>query len=205
MSPGIGQGGSRGGSPNLREAWWVMGLDDRILLILDLDETLVYATEEPLGHIHDFVVGPYFVYRRPYLTEFLTSCSAGFQLAVWSAGSDAYVKPIVDQIMPAGIEPVFVWSQGRCVRRYDPERLEVYPLKDLKKVKRLGYRLERVLIADDTPRKVQHHYGNAIYVPPFLGDPEDNILPRLSRYLVSLRDETDVRRLEKRGWSRSSF
>lgn len=189
--------------PITDEVWRVRNLDDRILLILDLDETLVYAIEEPLGRTHDFVVGPYFIYRRPYLTEFLTSCSACFDLAVWSAGSDAYVKPTVDRIMPPGVEPVFAWSQGRCVRRYDPERLEEYPVKDLKKVKRLGYRLERVLIADDTPRKVHRHYGNAIYVPPFFGDPEDGILPRLSRYLLSLQDETDVRRLEKRGWSRS--
>ena len=35
-------------------------------------------------------------------------------------------------------------------------------MTDLKKVKRLGYRLERVLIADDTPRKVHRHYGNAL-------------------------------------------
>ena len=28
-----------------------------ILLILDLDETLIHATEEPLGHEHDFLVG----------------------------------------------------------------------------------------------------------------------------------------------------
>jgi NLI interacting factor-like phosphatase len=46
-----------------------------ILLILDLDETLIYATEEPLQRVPDFIIGPYAVYRRPYLTEFLTSCS----------------------------------------------------------------------------------------------------------------------------------
>jgi hypothetical protein len=32
-----------------------MGPDGPILLILDLDEALVYATEEPLGQAHDFV------------------------------------------------------------------------------------------------------------------------------------------------------
>jgi hypothetical protein len=35
-----------------------MGPDRPILLILDLDETLVHATEEPLGREHDFIVGP---------------------------------------------------------------------------------------------------------------------------------------------------
>ena len=74
-------------------------------------------------------------------------------------------------------------------------------MKDLKKVKRLGYRLERDLIADDTPRKVQRQYGNAVYVPPFFGDPDDESAAPAGRFLVSLRDVPNVRTLEKRGWS----
>jgi TFIIF-interacting CTD phosphatase-like protein len=172
-----------------------------ILLILDLDETLIYATEEPLRRTHDFDIGPYTVYLRPYLTEFLTSCAACFRLAVWSTATDEYVRPVVERIMPTGVEPAFVWGRSRWVRRYDAEQFEEYHVKDLKKVKRLGYRLERVLIADDTPRKVDRHYGNAVYVPPFLGNVEDEILPRLARFLISLRDEPNVRTVEKRGWS----
>ena len=178
-----------------------MGPGSPTLLILDLDETLVHATEEPLGRAHDFVVGPYFVYRRPHLAEFLYSCSACFRLAVWSTATDEYVRPVVERIMPPGIEPEFAWGRSRCVRGYDHEAFEEEFIKDLKKVKRAGYRLERVLIADDTPRKVRRHYGNAVYVPPFLGDPEDGTLPRLAGYLMSLRDVANVRTLEKRGWS----
>ena len=150
----------------------------------------------------DFVVGPYTVYRRPYLAEFLTSCSACFRLAVWSTATDEYVRAVVERIMPPGVEPAFVWGRSRCVRRYDGEQFEEYHVKDLKKVKRMGYRLERVLIADDTPRKVHRHFGNAVYVPPFLGDPEDEVLPRLAEFLISLRDVPNVRTVEKRGWSR---
>ena len=72
--------------------------DDPILLILDLDETLIYATEEPLQRDSDFLIGPYAVYQRPYLSEFLTSCSACFRLAVWSTATDDYVRPVVEQI-----------------------------------------------------------------------------------------------------------
>src|SRR4051812_11594522 len=147
--------------------------DAPILLILGLDETLVYSTEEPLGRDHDFTVGPYAVYRRPHLAGFLASCSACFRLAVWSTASDDYVRAVVGRIMPPGVEPVFAWGRGRCVRSYDHEAFEEEFLKDLKKVKRLGYDLRRVLIADDTPRKVRRRYGNAVYVPPFFGDPED--------------------------------
>ena len=43
-------------------------------------------------------------------------------------------------------------------------------------------------------------YGNAIYVAPFVGDPADDELLQLARYVVTLRDLPDVRRVEKRGW-----
>ena len=201
MSPGHGQGDPHRGSPDRREVRGIMEPGGPILLILDLDETLIYATEEPLGREHDFVVGPYAVCRRPHLAEFLASCSDCFRLAVWSTASDDYVRAVAGRIMPPGVEPAFAWGRSRCVRRFDPESFEEYHVKDLKKVKRLGYRLERDLIADDTPRKVHRHYGNALYVPPFFGDPRDEVLPRLARFLISLRDEPNVRTLKKRGWS----
>lgn len=81
-----------------------MDPESQILLILDLDETLIFANEEPLGRSHDFVVGPYSVYRRPYLAQFLDSCSACFRLAVWSSASDDYVRAVVGRILPPGIE-----------------------------------------------------------------------------------------------------
>ena len=44
------------------------------------------------------------------------------------------------------------------------------------------------------------NYGNAVYVQPFEGEEEDEELPRLLQYLQSLADETDFRKVEKRGW-----
>jgi carboxy-terminal domain RNA polymerase II polypeptide A small phosphatase len=106
----------------------------------------------------------------------------------------------VKAIFPAEIFPAFVWDRERCVQRYDPERLETYFAKDLKKVKRMGFSLDRVLIVEDTPQKVERNYGNAIYVCPFYGDPNDSELPKLGRYLRSLATVPNVRCIEKRGW-----
>lgn len=171
-----------------------------MLLILDLDETLVHATVDPLGHEHQFTVGPYAVYRRPHLAEFLAACSTCYRLAIWSSASDDYVRDVVRRIIPPDVELAFTWGRSRCVRRLDPDSYEVDYLKDLKKVKRLGHDLRRVLIIDDTPAKVRRHFGNAVYVPPFTGNLDDRTLPRLKIYLESLRDEPDVRLLEKRCW-----
>ena len=103
---------------------------------LDLDETLVRAAEQPLAQPHDFLVGPYSVYRRPHLGVFLTACAARFRLAVWSTAGDGYVREVVGQILPPDVELAFTWGRSRCVRKYNTDWLEDEFLKDLKKVKR---------------------------------------------------------------------
>ncbi|BCA59088.1 hypothetical protein HMP06_1857 [Sphingomonas sp. HMP6] len=60
--------------------------------------------------------------------------------------------------------------------------------------------MERVLIVDDTPEKCVQNFGNAIYPKPFEGSLEDNELRLLTAYLKTLKDEANVRRLEKRRW-----
>jgi RNA polymerase II subunit A small phosphatase-like protein len=176
--------------------------EGKILLVLDLDETLVYAGDVSLSRPADFRAGPYHVYRRPHLEAFLSGCSALFDLAVWSSASPACVAAVVPAILPVGVEPVLAWDCRRCVRRLDPDTKEDYFVKDLRKVCRKGFDLGRVLAVDDTPRKLERNYGNAVYVRPFLGDPDDAELPALGRYLASLHDVPDVRKLEKRGWRR---
>lgn len=88
--------------------------------------------------------------------------------------------------------------------RFDPECHDYVWAKNLSKLKRLGYRLERVLIVDDSPEKLEKHYGNLVRVRPFEGDPQDRELEALGEYLSSLRETNDVRRIEKRFWRRVS-
>lgn len=171
-----------------------------LLLVLDLDETLVHASSTPLGRPCGFRVGPYFVYKRPYVDAFLKRASDVCDVAVWSAGSADYVEPTVSRLFEPLSTPQFVWSRGRCTRLFEPERYEEYFLKDLKKVKRLGFNLERTVIVEDEPRKVARHYGNAVYVSEFTGDVEDSELLRLADFIEWLAQSGNVRRLEKRNW-----
>jgi RNA polymerase II subunit A small phosphatase-like protein len=174
--------------------------DSRILLILDIDETLLHSAERPLERTADVLVGPYHVYLRPNLSEFLTGCARCFRLAVWSSSGADYVSAVTGAAFPTGIALEFVWSRTRCVSRFDAERQETYYVKDLKKVKRLGFDLDRTLIVEDTAQKVERNYGNAIYVRPYVGEADDGELLQLGRYLESISDLPNVRQLEKRGW-----
>jgi carboxy-terminal domain RNA polymerase II polypeptide A small phosphatase len=183
-----------------------MDTQQRILLILDLDETLIFSTGNPFpGRPHDFMVCPYSVYCRPHLDDFLRACSQYYDLAVWSSGGSDYVEGIVGKIMHEGVQPVFVWSRERCTARLDPESGDTRFLKDLRKIKRRGYDLDRVLIVEDTRENVRRHYGNAIYVVSYTGQPDDTELLLLGRYLASLHTMENVRRLEKRGWRQASI
>ena len=175
-----------------------------ILLILDIDETLLYASEKRLEQEPDYRVGPYFVYVRPYLQEFLQCCHETFRLAVWSSSSADYLSAILTAILPNELKLEFVWSRERCVQKFDGELQEIYYVKDLRKVQRIGFDLERILIVDDTPKKVERNFGNAIYVRPYFGDPADSELLGLAKYLKSLATLTNVRSVEKRGWRKIS-
>jgi RNA polymerase II subunit A small phosphatase-like protein len=172
----------------------------RLLVILDLDETLIHSSGRPLDRQHDFVVDCYLVHTRPGLNEFLAGLAAFCDIAIWSSAGADYVDVIVNRIMPAPLLPAFVWSRDRCGRQVDWERQEEYFVKDLKKVKRRGYRMERIVIVEDEPQKVERNYGNALYVTPWYGTSGDDELPKLHAYLESLQTVPDVRCLEKRGW-----
>ena len=48
---------------------------NRPLLRLDLDETLIHGSVHALPVGHDFMCGEYFVYKRPYVDEFIRECA----------------------------------------------------------------------------------------------------------------------------------
>lgn len=175
-------------------------MSDR-LLVLDIDETLLHAAESPLPHrSHDFSFGPYLIHKRPHLDQFIREVYELFQVAYWSSASPDYVTCLVEIINPPELTPQFVWARDRCTIAYHPELQENYFVKDLKKVKRRGYDLQKVLIVDDTPSKSSRNYGNAIYIPPFMGETNDVELLRLAGYLRRLRTASNYRSIEKRYW-----
>lgn len=171
-----------------------------ILLILDLDETLIHATENKLTIPHDFKYADYFVYKRPFLNEFLNLVNQYFKLAIWSSADDTYVNDIVETICPKHINFEFVWTRSRCTIRRNYNLDRYVPEKRLKKIKKLGFTLEKALIVDDSPEKTRDNFGNTIYINPFEGNQQDNELEKLNSFLLTIKDSINVRTLEKRGW-----
>jgi RNA polymerase II subunit A small phosphatase-like protein len=172
---------------------------EKPLLILDLDETLIFATPRKLEAEPDFGCFQYLVYRRPGLAGFIEECARHYRLGVWTSSTPGYAECIVSEIF-GEIPLEFLWTRGRCTRRFDFESREPYWVKNLKKVKRAGYDLDRVLMVEDTPRNLERNYGNLVLVDEFTGDPSDRELIELGGYLRRLSREDDLRKIEKRGW-----
>src|SRR5687768_9055484 len=87
------------------------------LLILDLDETLVYGTEEKPDIKEDFTFDKYWVYKRPHLERFLTSIVQHFKIGIWSSAGDEYVIEVVKKIRPDDVQFEIVWARSRCTQR----------------------------------------------------------------------------------------
>lgn len=175
------------------------------LLILDLDETLIYATESPLKKKHDFTVGNYFVYKRPYLDIFLATCFNWFEVAIWTSSSPDYAKEITNNLLLNSQELKFIWASDRCTTCYDFETVTYYWSKNLKKVKRQGYQLEKIICVDDSPEKHQKNYGNLVKVKPFFGSDDDNELNYLLRYLDIIKQCDNVRKIDIKNWKQKAI
>ncbi|MBK6734109.1 MAG: HAD family hydrolase [bacterium] len=173
---------------------------DRKLLILDLDETLIFGTIPPLETPADCRVGGYHGYERPFVREFIASCAAAFRLAVWTSATEAYAAGVVDHLFGARAELDFVWARERCTLQFDHHDFAYRHTKNIKKVKKLGYDLERIIVVDNTAAKWTRSYGNLVLASDYEGDPEDNELQLMGVYLQSLKSVSNVLSIEKRGW-----
>ena len=171
----------------------------RKLLVLDLDETLIHTTERPLDRAPDFEYETYFVYRRPYLEDFLQYAFSTFEVGVWTSAGLNYAQHVVRNIMePSDLR--FLWASRRCTIRRDFTTGQFGSVKRLTKLKSLGYRLENVIAIDDSPEKHTDNYGNLVHVAEFNGSSDDAELLHLKKYLSILSLEPNIRSVEKRGW-----
>ena len=58
------------------------------LLVLDLDETLIYSSETALDYQEDFSFKKYYVYKRPGLETFLNIINQYFEFCLFAGSCD---------------------------------------------------------------------------------------------------------------------
>ena len=178
------------------------------LLILDLDETLVYSIRQYSykDQGYDFLIeNYYYVKKRPYVDNFLKNISEHFDLAVWTASTTDYATEIVNQLFVKNdLKLELFHSREKCTKKEYPRSLydsfpKSYYIKDLKKIKK-QFNLDKVLIVDDLPIGLQRNYGNLIQIDAYKGDEFDAELEHLEDYLFLIKNNENLRTIEKRNW-----
>ena len=185
------------------------------LIILDLDETLIHSEsmrdELAVSYNYDYDFkfpnfGKTFYYtkKRPYLEQFLDYAFENFDVAIWTAAGEDYAKEIIRNIGILESSLNFFYTKDKCTIKLSLDYSDYYGVKNLNKLKKSGYDLDRVLIVDDIRETAVNNYGNLILIKPFTDNTDDTELLRLISYLQTIKDEPNYRRIEKRGWSNSS-
>jgi len=181
-------------------------MSQKKLLILDLDETLIHGAKEKLNYEPACVAPWCFLYKRPFVEEFLTFCKEHFKVAIWTTASPEHAEMALGQICEPDYPFEFIWTSNRCTQARDRIGMDDYGsgyhwVKDLKKVKRLGFNLEQTIMVDDTPSMLERQYGNLVPIKRFKGDQNDSELLKLMGYLLKLSGEQNIRAVNKMSWN----
>jgi carboxy-terminal domain RNA polymerase II polypeptide A small phosphatase len=183
------------------------------LLILDLDECLIHSVHktqvsemsfEFYKNSFDILGGIYRTMKRPHLEEFLNYTFNNFNIAVWTAAGADYTSDVLKNIGINEADLAFFYSEKNCTPKYDYEddrgMSSVIYYKNISKLKKRGFDMEKVLIIDDKPEYIDS-YGNVIKISPFYGDDSDTELLSMIKYLDLIKNEENYREIDKRNWN----
>lgn len=168
-------------------------------LVLDLDETLIHSVFKPIegsdmiikipDEVTDHEGNKYslmndiYVFKRPGVDMFLKRLARYYELVIFTASIDKYANPVIDALDKSNL------CQYRLYREHCTYMYNVF-IKDLKK---LGRRMEDILILDNSPISYLFQKQNALPIQTWLDDKNDIELYKYLRPLEYLAKVDDVR------------
>jgi len=165
--------------------------DPPITLVLDLDETLVHCTVEPITDA-DMIFPVTFngieykvhVRTRPYLIDFLEAVSKKFEVVVFTASQRVYANELLKRIDPDGKYIKHRIFREACLL------VEGNYLKDLNVLNR---NLATSVLVDNSPHAFGYQVDNGIPIESWFDNPGDSELLKLEQFLETLHGVNDVR------------
>lgn len=142
-----------------------------LTVVLDLDETLVFAREGPL-------------WVRPGVRQFLSElCGLGCEVVAWTASNRCYAGGILSRIDPAAeFVSQCIYAHAKWQRRPG----QSYPAT-VKNLSLIGRDLDRTIIVDNLPDAVAGSEMNAIVVENYEGcELHDRTLSTLTKVIRDL-------------------
>eukprot|EP00920_Eleutheroschizon_duboscqi_P012873 GHVT01030526.1.p1 GENE.GHVT01030526.1~~GHVT01030526.1.p1 ORF type:complete len:507 (+),score=51.81 GHVT01030526.1:1450-2970(+) len=164
----------------------------RQTLVLDLDETLMHCSPEPIPGVQadmlvvfEDVMNKGHVYYRPYVHEFLEAVAKEFEVVIFTASTQNYADQVLDSLDP----------EGRLFahRLYRHHCTPVFGGTYLKDLRLLGRDLRTTMLADNSPISLTLQLDNGIPVMSFFGkDKADTELVDLLDLLKVLNKTSNV-------------
>lgn len=163
---------------------------DKKCLVLDLDETLVHSSFQPVPNA-DLVIpiemddGIHYVYvlKRPGVDEFLRRMGEIYEIVIFTASLSLYANPLLDKL---DIHKVI---QGRLYR----EHCTYYHENYVKDMNRIGRDITQSIIIDNSSLSYLFQPENAIGCSSYIDDPRDVELDQIDAFLTHIKDVKDVR------------
>lgn len=162
----------------------------RKCLVLDVDETLVHSSYQPVKkydlhlplRVNGNICNVYVAYR-PKLREFLQAMAPLYEVVIFTASVSVYCDPLMNNIDPKG-----ALGTGRLFR----EHCSVVNGSYVKDLSLLGRPLDQVCIIDNSPVAYLFQPRNAIPILSWFDDPADEELMKLVPILQQMATSRDV-------------
>lgn len=162
-----------------------MEYDTRINVVDQASQTNYFVSASSLSLVD--MPSQIYVKQRPYLFKMLVTLRKHYELILFTAASDQYAE-IVLQSFEGHQFFDHILSRKQCLHIYQKQVF----IKDLS-ILQGGRVLQDIIIVDNKIESYSSNLENGIPIISYYGQEGDTMLKKLAKYLLKLKDSSDVR------------